>query len=59
MDRYTQAKSVERSSVNVYLKGLGLGSIAAAMYFIRKADFDPSNFHIFEQMGAKTLVGGS
>ena len=52
-------KNREDSSVNVYLNGLGLGSIAAAMYLIQKADFDPSNIHIFEQMGAKDLVGGS
>ena len=52
-------KNAEDSSVNVYLNGLGLGSIAAAMYLIQKADFDPSNIHIFEQMGAKDLVGGS
>ena len=43
----------------VYLNGLGLGSIAAAMYLIQKADFNPSNIHIFEQMGDKQLVGGS
>lgn len=47
------------SSVNVYLNGLGLGSVAAAMYLIRKADFNPANIHIFEQMGDKHLVGGS
>ena len=29
------------------------------MYLIQKADFDPSNIHIFEQMGDKQLVGGS
>lgn len=46
-------------STNVYLSGLGLGSIAAAMYLIRKADFDPSGIHIFEQNGDKNLVGGS
>lgn len=46
-------------STNVYLSGLGLGSIAAAMYLIRKADFDPSGIHIFEQIGDKNLVGGS
>lgn len=44
---------------NVYLNGLGLGSIAAAMYLIRKADFNPSNIHIFEQKGDQDLVGGS
>ena len=49
----------EDSSVNIYLNGLGLGSIAAAMYLIQKADFNPSDIHIFEQMGAKDLVGGS
>jgi oleate hydratase len=49
----------EDSSVDVYLNGLGLGSIAAAMYLVRKADFDPSRIHIFEQMGARHLVGGS
>jgi oleate hydratase len=47
------------SSVNVYLNGLGLGSISAAMYLIQKADFDPSNIHIFEQMDNDELVGGS
>ncbi len=47
------------SSVKVYLNGLGLGSIAAAMYLIQKADFNPSNIHIFEQKGDKDLVGGS
>jgi oleate hydratase len=47
------------ASVKVYLNGLGLGSIAAAMYLIQKADFNPSNIHIFEQMGDKDLVGGS
>lgn len=47
------------SSVNVYLNGLGLGSIAAAMYLIQKADFDPSHIHIFEQKGDHDLVGGS
>jgi oleate hydratase len=49
----------ENSSVNVYLNGLGLGSIAAAMYLIQKADFDPANIHIFEQKGDQDLVGGS
>ena len=29
----------EDPSVKVYLNGLGLGSIAAAMYLIQKADF--------------------
>lgn len=52
-------KKKEDSSANVYLNGLGLGSIAASMYLIQKADFNPSNIHIFEQMGARTLVGGS
>ena len=47
------------SSINVYLNGLGLGSIAAAMYLIRKADFNPSRIHIFEQNGDQDLVGGS
>ena len=49
----------EDSSVKVYLNGLGLGSIAAAMYLIQKADFNPSNIHIFEQKGDKDLVGES
>jgi oleate hydratase len=49
----------EDSSINVYLNGLGLGSIAAAMYLIRKADFNPSKIHIFEQNGDQDLVGGS
>ena len=52
-------KTRDDASVNVYLNGLGLGSIAAAMYLIQKADFDPSHIHIFEQMGANDLVGGS
>lgn len=43
----------------VYLNGLGLGSIAAAMYLIQKADFNPSDIHIFEQKGDNDLVGGS
>jgi oleate hydratase len=46
-------------STNVYLNGLGLGSIAAAMYLIQKADFDPTKIHIFEQKGDQDLVGGS
>jgi len=46
-------------SIDVYLNGLGLGSISAAMYLIQKADFNPSNIHIFEQMGDSELVGGS
>ena len=49
----------EESFVNVYLNGLGMGSIAAAMYLIQKAAFNPSNIHIFEQNGDKNLVGGS
>ena len=49
----------EDSSVKVYLNGLGLASIAAAMYLIQKADFNPSNIHIFEQKGDKDIVGGS
>ena len=59
MERYTQMKNAEDSTVNVYLNGLGLGSIAAAIYLIQKADFNPSNIYIFEQMGDKQLVGGS
>jgi oleate hydratase len=47
------------SSVNVYRNGLGLGSIAAAMYLIQKANFNASNIHIFEQNGVTDLVGGS
>ena len=47
------------ASIKVYLNGLGLGSIAAAMYLIQKADFNPSSIHIFEQNGDKDLVGGS
>jgi oleate hydratase len=43
----------------VYLNGLGLGSISAAIYLIQKADFTPSCIHIFEQKGDKELVGGS
>jgi myosin-crossreactive antigen len=31
----------EDPSAKVYLNGLGLGSIAAAMYLIRKADLPP------------------
>jgi oleate hydratase len=49
----------EHSSANVYLNGLGLGSIAAAVYLIQKAEFNPSNIHIFEQKGDQDLVGGS
>lgn len=29
------------------------------MYLIQRAEFDPSKIHIFEQMDANTLVGGS
>ena len=49
----------EDSSDKVYLNGLGLGSIAAAMYLIQKANFNPSNIHIFEQKSDQDLVGGS
>jgi oleate hydratase len=49
----------ESLSANVYLNGLGLGSIAAAMYLIQKTDFHPSNIHIYEQSGATDLVGGA
>ena len=49
----------EDSSVKVYMNGLGLGSIAAAMYLIQKANFNASNIHIFEQNGPTDLVGGS
>jgi oleate hydratase len=59
MDSHTQMNNAEDACVHVYLNGLGLGSIAAALYLIRKADFDPARIHIFEQMGATTLVGGS
>ena len=59
MDRHAKVKNDQASSVDVYLNGLGLGSIAAAMYLIQKADFNPANIHIFEQMGDKQLVGGS
>lgn len=59
MDSHTRMNNAEDTSVNVYLNGLGLGSIAAALYLIRKADFDPERIHIFEQMDATTLVGGS
>ncbi len=52
-------KNRDNDSVNVYLNGLGLGSIAAAMYLIQKADFNPSNIHIFEQQSDGDLVGGS
>ena len=45
--------------IKVYLNGLGLGSIAAAMYLIRKAHFNPFDIHIFEQNGERDLVGGS
>ena len=51
-------KNREDSSVNIYLNGLGLGSIAAAMYLIQKA-VNSSDIHIFEQMGAKDRVGES
>lgn len=51
--------ATENAGATVYLNGLGLGSIAAVMYLIQKADFNPSNIHIFEQMGDKQLVGGS
>lgn len=54
-----EMKMREHSSANVYLNGLGLGSIAAAMYLIQKAEFNPCNIHIFEQKGDQDLVGGS
>jgi oleate hydratase len=59
MDRYTKMKESADYPVNVYLNGLGLGSIAAAMYLIQKADFNASNIHIFEQMDVGDRVGGS
>ncbi|MEO9574236.1 MAG: oleate hydratase [Roseobacter sp.] len=51
----------EDSSKNakVYLNGLGLGSISAAVYLVQKAGFDPANIHIFEQNPERDLVGGS
>ena len=52
-------ETTKDSSVKVYLNGLGLSSIAAAMYLIQKADFAPSNIHIFEQNGDKDLLGVS
>ena len=52
-------KNRDNDSVHVYLNGLGLGSIAAAMYLIQKADFNPSNIHIFEQQSDGHRVGGS
>jgi oleate hydratase len=52
-------ETTAKTPANVYLNGLGLGSIAAAMYLIQKADFHPSNIHIFEQKGDQDLVGGS
>jgi oleate hydratase len=54
-----EMETTERNPANVYLNGLGLGSIAAAMYLIQKADFHPTNIHIFEQKGDRDLVGGS
>ncbi len=59
MDRHIHMTNAENSSGAVYLNGLGLGSISAAMYLIQRADFDPQNIHIPEQMGDKQLVGGS
>jgi myosin-crossreactive antigen len=53
MDRNAKVKNERDSSINVYLNGLGLGSIAAAMYLIQRADFNPLNIHVFEQMGDK------
>lgn len=52
-------KNNEKSSVKIYLNGLGLGSIAATMYLIQKAGFDASNIHIFEQNGDGDQLGGS
>ena len=40
MDMHTDMKNADNSSVAVYLNGLGLGSIAAVMYLIQKADFN-------------------
>jgi len=41
------------------IRGFGLGSIAAAMYQIQKANFKPSNIHIVEQMATSSLWAGA
>ncbi|MFC4991012.1 oleate hydratase [Rubritalea tangerina] len=43
----------------IYLNGLGLGSIATAVYLVQKVGFEPKDIHIFEQNPEKDLVGGS
>jgi myosin-crossreactive antigen len=51
----TTESNTTPKSPRVYLNGFGLGSIAAAMYLIQKADFNPSKFLrgfiIFEDFG--------
>jgi len=48
-----------RKNAKVYLNGLGLGSISAAVYLVQKAGFDPTSIYIFEQNPERDLVGGS
>ena len=48
-----------RKNAKVYLNGLGLGSISAAVYLVQKAGFDPTSIYIFEQNPEGDLVGGS
>ena len=43
----------------IYLNGLGLGSLSAAVYLIQKVGFNPKNIHIFEKNPETDLVGGS
>ncbi|MGB5271187.1 MAG: oleate hydratase, partial [Eudoraea sp.] len=43
----------------IYLNGLGLASLSAAVYLVQKADFNPKNIHIFEKNPETDLVGGS
>ncbi|MGB5461206.1 MAG: oleate hydratase, partial [Eudoraea sp.] len=43
----------------IYLNGLGLGSLSAAVYLVQKAGFNPENIHILEKNPETDLVGGS
>ena len=43
----------------IYLNGLGLGSLSAAVYLVQKAGFNPENIHILEKNPETNLVGGS
>jgi hypothetical protein len=48
--------SKDNSAPIVYLNGLGLGSIAAAMYLIQKADFNPLSRTATGTLSAEALM---